>query len=88
MVGHFGVRALITDEELRRLSGKPLFVGRGGIDVRLLFGGPVVQRHELAIGGAVLRRDGGTGLAQPGRCNGAARPRHTAPETNCRILKP
>ena len=71
------------------MRGKSLSVGRRGVDVRLLLRCPIVQRHELAIGRAVLRGDGRAGLAQPvGRCNEAARPRHTASETNRRILLP
>lgn len=65
MVGHFRVRALITGEKLRRLTSKPLSIGRGGIDVGLLLRGPVVERHQLAIGGAVLRRNRRTSLPQP-----------------------
>jgi hypothetical protein len=64
-VGHFRVRALITGDELRRLAGKPLFVRGGRVDIGLLLRRPVVQRHQLAIGCAVLRGHDRAGLAQP-----------------------
>jgi hypothetical protein len=54
----------LSFDKVHRVAGEPLAAGLPRVVLRLLDGGPSKDCHELMRGRAILRGDGGAGLAQ------------------------